>query len=88
MPREASTAHGRAVFATFMLGSNLIVKTFGFGLAFAVRIDAFIVRSVLVPALMHLIGPANWTMTAWLDRILPNVFIENEGERFPAREAS
>jgi RND superfamily putative drug exporter len=66
------------VFGSFVLGSSLTIKTFGFGLAFAVLIDAFVIRSVAVPAIMHLIGPANWAIPAWLDRILPNLSIETD----------
>jgi len=65
------------VFASFLLGDNLIIKTFGFGLAFAVLIDAFVIRSVLVPSIMHLTGPKNWEMPRWLDRIIPNLSIES-----------
>jgi putative drug exporter of the RND superfamily len=70
------------VFGSFVLGSSLTIKTFGFGLAFAVLIDAFVIRSVAVPAIMHLIGPANWAMPAWLDRTLPNLSIET-GDQSP-----
>jgi MMPL family len=48
------------VFGSFALGSNVIIKQFGIGLAAAIFIDAFVVRTVLVPALMHLFGNANW----------------------------
>jgi putative drug exporter of the RND superfamily len=68
------------VFGSFVLGSSLTIKTFGFGLAFAVLIDAFVIRSVAVPAIMHLIGPANWAMPAWLDRTLPNLSIETDDQ--------
>jgi len=54
------------------------VKMVGFGLAIAVLIDATIVRIVLVPATMVLLGHANWWMPQWLDRILPRVYIEGE----------
>ncbi len=57
-------------------GGKQTIKEFGFGLAFAVLVDAFVIRSVLVPATMHLIGPANWALPAWLDRVLPNLSIE------------
>ena len=64
------------VFGSFLLSGDRILQEFGFGLAFAVLIDAFIIRSLLVPAIMHRIGPANWAMPAWLDRIVPNLSIE------------
>ena len=49
---------------------------FGFGMAFAVFIDATIVRMVLVPATMELLGSANWWLPAWLDRVLPRIDVE------------
>jgi RND superfamily putative drug exporter len=64
------------VFGSFLLSGDRILQEFGFGLAFAVLVDALIIRSLLVPAIMHLIGPANWAMPAWLDRIVPNLSIE------------
>ena len=59
------------VFASFALGDNVVIKQFGIGLAAAILIDAFIVRTVLVPALMHMFGRANWWLPAWLDRPCP-----------------
>jgi RND superfamily putative drug exporter len=80
------------VFGSFLLESQRQLQEFGFGLAFSVLIDALIVRSLLVPALMHLIGPANWTLPTWLDKVLPRVSIEAEqspttrhAEREPAQ---
>jgi RND superfamily putative drug exporter len=64
------------VFGSFLLINSQTLKEFGFGLGFSVLIDAFVIRSLLVPAIMHLIGPANWAMPAWLDRILPNLSID------------
>ena len=64
------------VFGSFLLGGNRILQEFGFGLAFAVLADALLIRGLLVPALMHLIGPANWALPSWLDRILPRLTIE------------
>ena len=78
------------VFGSFLLGSQRQLQEFGFGLAFSVLIDALIVRSLLVPALMHLIGPANWVLPGWLERVLPRLSIEAEGPsndyRTPERE--
>jgi putative drug exporter of the RND superfamily len=71
------------VFGSFMLGNQQVLKEFGFGLAFAVLVDALVIRMLLVPALMHLIGPANWAMPAWMDRILPNLSIEVDDEPAP-----
>ena len=64
------------VFASFVFGGDRLVKVFGVGLASAVLLDAFVVRTVLVPALMHVAGPANWWLPRWLDRILPRLNIE------------
>jgi RND superfamily putative drug exporter len=64
------------VFASFALGPNVVIKQFGLGLAGAILIDAFIVRTVLVPALMHVLGEANWWLPRWLDRIIPQLNVE------------
>jgi RND superfamily putative drug exporter len=64
------------VFGSFLLSGDRILQEFGFGLAFAVLVDALIIRSLLVPAIMHRVGPDNWAMPAWLDRIVPNLSIE------------
>jgi putative drug exporter of the RND superfamily len=64
------------VFASFILGDNQIVKLFGLGLAFAIFIDASVVRMVLVPATMELLGAANWWFPKWLDRIVPRLHVE------------
>jgi uncharacterized membrane protein YdfJ with MMPL/SSD domain len=59
------------VFATVLLGGDIAVKQFGLGLAVAVLLDATLVRMVLVPALMELLGTANWWLPGWLARVLP-----------------
>jgi RND superfamily putative drug exporter len=64
------------VFASFMLGEERIIKLFGLGLASAVLIDAVIIRSVLVPAVMQLFGRRAWYFPAWLGRILPRLAVE------------
>jgi putative drug exporter of the RND superfamily len=64
------------VFGSFLLGGQRVLQEFGFGLGFAVLVDALVIRSILVPALMHLTGPANWALPGWLDRILPRVAVE------------
>src|SRR3546814_17325662 len=64
-----------AVFLSFVLGDERIVKLFGLGLASAILIDATIVRMVLVPSVMELIGPANWWLPRWLERRLPTLAI-------------
>ena len=60
----------------FVLGDDPIIKMFGVGLATAVLIDATIVRVVLVPATMRLLGDWNWWLPGWLDRLLPNLDVE------------
>ncbi|MEU9731863.1 MMPL family transporter [Streptomyces sp. NPDC048002] len=64
------------VFIAFSLGGERIVAEFGIGLAAAVAIDAFILRTVLVPAVMYLFGKANWWLPAWLDKRLPHLSVE------------
>ena len=65
-----------AVFGGFIYADDPYIRPIGFGLAIGVLFDAFLVRMVLVPALMHLLGPAAWYMPKWLDRILPDVDVE------------
>jgi RND superfamily putative drug exporter len=64
------------VFGSFVLGVDRGLSLFGFGLAVAVLLDATVVRLVLVPATMELLGARNWWMPAWLDRIVPVVHVE------------
>ena len=64
------------VFLTFSFMGQRDVAEFGIGLAVAVALDAFILRTVLVPAAMHLFGDANWWLPGWLDRRLPRLAIE------------
>ena len=64
------------VFASFMLTDERITKLFGLGLASAVLVDAVIIRSVLVPAILQLFGKAAWWMPEWLAKILPNLAVE------------
>jgi len=64
------------VFASFMLGEERIIKLFGLGLASAVLIDAVVIRSVLVPAIMQLFGRSAWYFPDWLGRILPRLSVE------------
>ncbi|CAN5547004.1 MMPL family transporter [soil metagenome] len=65
-----------AVFGGFILGDARVIKLFGIGLASAVFLDAFVVRTILVPSLMHLLGDSNWYFPAWLDKVTPRVSIE------------
>jgi RND superfamily putative drug exporter len=66
------------VFGSFLLNGSRLLQEFGFGLGFAVLIDALLIRSLLIPALMHLIGARNWSLPRSLDRLLPNLAIEAE----------
>ena len=71
------------VFIAFVFGGQRVIAEYGVGLAAAVAIDAFVLRTVLVPALMHLLGPANWWLPGWLDRILPRFSIEGSSAPAP-----
>ncbi len=65
------------VFGSFVIGDPLrVLKVFGLGLAASILIDATLVRLVLVPSVMELLGPANWYMPRWLDRIVPKLGVE------------
>jgi RND superfamily putative drug exporter len=64
------------VFGSFVLGPEVALKLMGLGLAVAVLIDATVVRMVLVPATMELLGDWNWWLPKWLDRLLPRVHVE------------
>lgn len=83
----AGVRHGRAVvtaaaiimisvFGGFVFSHLGMVRPLGFGLAIGVLFDAFVVRMVLVPSAMHLLGDAAWWLPRWLDRVLPNVDVE------------
>ncbi|MBU4337708.1 MAG: MMPL family transporter [Actinobacteria bacterium] len=65
-----------AVFGGFVFAENAMIRSFGFGLAFGVLVDAFVVRLMLMPALMHLLGGSAWWLPRWLDRLMPNVDVE------------
>ncbi|MEZ5410199.1 MAG: MMPL family transporter [Acidimicrobiales bacterium] len=65
-----------SVFAGFVLGDDPIVKMLGLGLAVAILVDATVIRVVLVPATMTLLGRANWWLPGWLDRVLPAIDID------------
>jgi RND superfamily putative drug exporter len=66
------------VFVSFIFGGEIVIKMVGVGFAGAILIDAFIIRTVLVPSVMHVLGRANWWLPGWLDRILPRVHVEAE----------
>jgi putative drug exporter of the RND superfamily len=74
------------VFTSFVLNGNPVVKEFGVGLAVAIAIDSTLVRCLLVPAVMVLLGKRAWWLPGWLDRILPRVSIEGE-DYFAKRDA-
>ncbi len=67
-----------SVFAAFMLQDDPLIQSIGFALAAAVFFDAFVVRMVLIPSVMYLLGDAAWWLPTWLDRLLPNVDVEGE----------
>ena len=75
------------VFGSFVLNGDPTVKQFGIGLAVAVILDATVVRCLLVPALMLMMGKINWYMPGWLDKLVPHVSIEG-AEFFAARDAA
>jgi RND superfamily putative drug exporter len=65
-----------AVFLSFVLGDLRVLKLMGLGLATAIFVDATIVRMVLVPSTMELLGRANWWIPKWLDRVVPRISVE------------
>ncbi|MGQ0615593.1 MAG: MMPL family transporter [Acidimicrobiia bacterium] len=71
------------VFGSFLLEADRIIKLFGLGLAVAVLIDATIVRMLLVPATMELLGDRNWWLPRWLDRLLPDIDVEGHADVGP-----
>ncbi|MFJ8113527.1 MMPL family transporter [Streptomyces sp. NPDC096132] len=78
-----------SVFAAFIISDNIVVKMLGLGLAVSVLIDATVVRLLMVPAVMTLLGPRAWWTPHWLDRILPHIDAEGEAENLsgPAARA-
>jgi putative drug exporter of the RND superfamily len=69
------------VFLSFMLGDERTLKEFGFGLAAAVLLDAIVVRCVMLPAVLELLGPSTWWLPRWLDARLPHINIEGSAAR-------
>jgi putative drug exporter of the RND superfamily len=69
-----------AVFAAFVPSSDVVLKVIGIGMASAIFIDATVVRLLLVPAVMHILGRANWWLPAWLATHLPQLHIEGRPE--------
>ena len=78
-----------SVFGGFVTSEMVMIQSIGFALAFGVLVDAFVVRLLLIPAIMHLMGEAAWWMPKWLDKILPNIDVEGsklERGQSPAAE--
>jgi len=65
-----------SVFGGFVFSESTIIRSLGFGLAAGILLDAFVVRMLLMPALMHLLGRSAWWLPRWLDRIVPDVDVE------------
>jgi RND superfamily putative drug exporter len=76
-----------AVFGAFVLDDQIFLKIIGIGMAAAVLVDAIVIRLVLVPSVMHLLGRHNWWIPTWLDRLLPTFDIEGPAPR-PAADSS
>lgn len=72
-----------SVFLAFVLSGDRVIAMFGIALAAAVALDAFVLRTLLVPALMHLLGGANWWLPGWLERRLPRLSIEPPDRAVP-----
>jgi RND superfamily putative drug exporter len=67
-----------SVFASFITGDDLIIKSFGLALAFGVVVDAFLVRMTLVPAVLAMLGDRAWHLPRWIDRRVPDLDVEGE----------
>lgn len=80
----AAAAIMAAVFLSFVLSDQRVLKLMGLGLATAVIVDATLVRMVLVPSVMQLLGRVNWWIPGWLDRRLPHLTIDTVPEAIPA----
>jgi RND superfamily putative drug exporter len=78
---SAAAAIMVCVFLSFMLGNERTIKEFGFGLAVAVFLDALVVRCVLLPAVLELLGDRTWRLPRWLDARLPHINIEGSSAR-------
>jgi RND superfamily putative drug exporter len=71
------------VFGSFILESNRTFKLMGTGLASAILLDATVVRMLLVPATMELLGDRNWWLPRWMERLVPHVAVEGTAEAAP-----
>jgi len=74
------------LFGSFLLENDRLIKLFGLGLAVAVALDATIIRMLLVPATMELLGDKNWWLPRWLEKVLPKVNVEGSPEGTDERE--
>ncbi len=72
-----------SVFFSFLLGDERTIKEFGLGLGVAIAIDAFIVRLIIVPSVLQILGERAWYMPRWADKLLPNITIEPPEEPAP-----
>jgi RND superfamily putative drug exporter len=77
---SAAAAIMIAVFLAFALSDQRVVKEFGMGLAVAIFVDATLVRMVLVPSLMQIMGRANWWLPAWMERFIPHFGAETPSQ--------
>ncbi|MBV9607809.1 MAG: MMPL family transporter [Solirubrobacterales bacterium] len=78
---SAAAAIMICVFLSFMFGNERVIREFGFGLAAAVLLDAIVVRCVLLPAVLELLGPLTWRLPRWIDDRLPHINIEGSSAR-------
>ena len=65
-----------AVFGAFALSDQVFLKLIGIGMASAIAVDATVVRMVLVPAVMQILGDRNWWLPRWMDRVIPRAQLE------------
>ncbi|MCH7230580.1 MMPL family transporter [Glycomyces sp. L485] len=79
-----------SVFGGFVFSHSAMIRPIGFALAFGVLVDAFLVRMLIIPALMHLFGDKAWWLPKWLDRIIPDVDVEGASleRRHPHQEGA
>ena len=77
----AAAAIMAVVFGSFLLEDDRVIQLFGTGLASAIVLDATLVRMLLVPATMELLGSRNWWIPDWLDRLLPRIELEGPAAR-------
>jgi RND superfamily putative drug exporter len=78
---SAAAAIMICVFLSFMFGNERVIREFGFGLAVAVLLDAIVVRCVLLPAVLELLGETTWRLPRWIDQRLPHINIEGSSAR-------